>query len=185
MCAIEHRWIVVGTYSKCLDQAIADCRTCVPRRSEYTEARLLIASSGSLIPHASDSLIGLHRLRKKTGPIGPPAEIKPGGRIIASAATCCLPVGQLLTSLSIIHFSRQKKAGIKPALFTQHLLLGATVSLEAEGSLSEQVLTQGVVETSDRVGVGRQRTTNQRRLFVKHVVDTNSSSESPRKRTSR
>ena len=67
----------------------------------------------------------------------------------------------------------------------QHLLLGATVSLEAEGDLSEQVLTQGVVETSDRVGVADKATTNQRRLFVKHVVHTNSSSESPRKRTSR
>ncbi len=48
----------------------------------------------------------------------------------------------------------------------QHLLLGATVSLEAEGDLSEQVLTQGIVETSDRVGVGRQRTTDQWWLFV-------------------
>jgi hypothetical protein len=48
----------------------------------------------------------------------------------------------------------------------QHLLPGATVSLEAEGNLSEQVLTQGVVETSDSVGVAGQGTTDQWWLFV-------------------
>ena len=62
---------------------------------------------------------------------------------------------------------------MKPALFFAASAARYARVLEAEGGLSEQVLTQGVVKTSNCVGVTRQTTTNQRGLFVEYVVDTN------------
>ena len=58
-------------------------------------------------------------------------------------------------------------------LFRQYTLPGATVSLEPESDLCKQILTQGVVETSDGVCVGRQRTTHQWWLLIENVVHTN------------